>query len=574
MLAGLTQAVPMLSEDPSISDVVDNSLPRPEDSVTSKELKQVLRDMGNYENEEESRKRQIVLGHLSEIFKDWCYHRILKQPGMEEEMARAAGGKIFTFGSYRLGVHGTGSDLDVLCVSPRFLTRPDFESSFFETLKKQPQISKITSVFTAKVPLIKIVFDGVSIDLLFASLPSYGTVGDELRDLQDDRVLENCDEPTIFSLNGCRNTDMTLELVPNRERFKTTLRAIRVWSKRRGVYSNVMGFPGGAAWSTLVAKVCKMYPNQKPSQLVQKFFKVYDIWDWTQPVCLKPVDFKNVQTKIKNGIEKAVMVVMTPANPSFNSTSNVTPASHRVIKEEIHLAYKVTTDILNGTASWMDLFEDVDFFQQFNHFIAVEILAKTPAEFERWQGSVMSRIRVLIYDELEKLKPSPQVRILPREFPLTDPQWPDSGTYYVGLKFLKQKNPDPSRRVDLRIPVSNFIVHTLRELREADSKHLSDIRIKYLVRANLPPEVTQAMRKIPLTSIRKRYREESASVVPDPLKKAKIEEVEEEGQDAEVKEAQPETMQDVVVNHIPMPIAERPTQQPELHLKIRKISKQ
>ena len=59
-------------EDTPQSDVVDPSLPVPEDTTTTKELKQVLHDMGNYENQEESQKRQIVLGHLSEIFKDWC----------------------------------------------------------------------------------------------------------------------------------------------------------------------------------------------------------------------------------------------------------------------------------------------------------------------------------------------------------------------------------------------------------------------------------------------------------------------------------------------------------------------
>lgn len=565
---------PSAPDETPQSDVVDPSLPLPEDSTTTKELKQVLHDMGNYENQEESQKRQIVLGHLSEIFKDWCYHRILKQPGMDEEMARAAGGKIFTFGSYRLGVHGIGSDLDVLCVSPRFLTRADFERDLYETLKKQPQISKITAVFSARVPIIKIVFDGVSIDLLFASLASQGRVGDELKDLQDDGLLENCDEATILSLNGCRNTDMTLELVPHLERFKTTLRAIRSWSKRRGVYSNVMGFPGGAAWATLVAKVCKMYPNQKPSQLVHKFFKVYDMWDWTQPVCLKPVDQKSIQTKFKIGLDKAVMVIMTPALPSFNSTSSVTLASHRVIKEEIHLAHKVTTDIVNGRASWMDLFEDVDFFQQFNHFLAVEILAKTSADYERWSGSVLSRMRVLIYDELDKLRPSPQVRILPREFPLSDQQWPESGTYYIGLKFLKQKNPDPIRRVDLRIPVANFIVHTLREMRE-EIKHVADIRIKYLVQANLPQDVVQVMRKCPLTSIRKRYREEPAAAVPDPTKKPRLDEEELGAEpDAEVKEEPLEALQDIVVQQIPVQVAERPVQQAELALKIKKINKQ
>lgn len=45
---------------------------------------------------------------------------------MTESMARAAGGKIFTFGSYRLGVYGPGSDIDTLVVVPKHVSRADF----------------------------------------------------------------------------------------------------------------------------------------------------------------------------------------------------------------------------------------------------------------------------------------------------------------------------------------------------------------------------------------------------------------------------------------------------------------
>jgi poly(A) polymerase len=43
--------------------------------------------------------------------------------GLSETAANAAGGKIFTFGSYRLGVHRPGSDIDTVCVVPRHVSR-------------------------------------------------------------------------------------------------------------------------------------------------------------------------------------------------------------------------------------------------------------------------------------------------------------------------------------------------------------------------------------------------------------------------------------------------------------------
>lgn len=41
------------------------------------------------------------------MVKEFVY-RVSKMKGFPDSLAREAGGKIFTFGSYRLGVHGSG----------------------------------------------------------------------------------------------------------------------------------------------------------------------------------------------------------------------------------------------------------------------------------------------------------------------------------------------------------------------------------------------------------------------------------------------------------------------------------
>jgi len=51
--------------------------------------------------------REMALATLSDLFKDFVYSVSVRR-GLEESLARESGGKIFTFGSYRLGVHGPG----------------------------------------------------------------------------------------------------------------------------------------------------------------------------------------------------------------------------------------------------------------------------------------------------------------------------------------------------------------------------------------------------------------------------------------------------------------------------------
>ena len=157
---------------------------------------------------------------------------------MDERLAQEAGAAIFTFGSFRLGVHGRGADIDTLLVVPRHIGREEFFRELYDILKTDPLTSEIVAVPDAYVPVMKFVYDGVDIDLLFAQL-ALTSIPANL-DLLDDTLLRNLDEKSVLSLNGVRVTDSILSLVPNIPTFRTALRTIKKWAKARGIYSNVM----------------------------------------------------------------------------------------------------------------------------------------------------------------------------------------------------------------------------------------------------------------------------------------------------------------------------------------------
>jgi len=87
--------------------------------------------------------RELVLGRVAALVKKFV-HRVCVQRGLSEVAAAAAGGKIFTYGSYRLGVHGPGSDIDTCCVVPKHVAREDFFLVFEPMLKEFEGVTEVS----------------------------------------------------------------------------------------------------------------------------------------------------------------------------------------------------------------------------------------------------------------------------------------------------------------------------------------------------------------------------------------------------------------------------------------------
>ncbi len=91
-----------------ITPPVSTAEPTQRDRDITASLVETLTALGQFEPETEATKRQVVLAQLSQLFKTFVRETSLKK-GLPESIADEAGGKIFTFGSYRLGVHGAGA---------------------------------------------------------------------------------------------------------------------------------------------------------------------------------------------------------------------------------------------------------------------------------------------------------------------------------------------------------------------------------------------------------------------------------------------------------------------------------
>ncbi|KAI0322506.1 poly-A polymerase [Amylostereum chailletii] len=359
-------------------------------------------------------KREIVLGRVAALVKAFVKNVSMAQ-GFSEAQAVAAGGKIFTFGSYRLGVHGPGSDIDTLCVVPKHISREDFFDVFESMLREVEGVSDVSAVPDAYVPIIKSEISGIPIDFLMARL-ALSSIPDDLS-LQDDNLLRNLDERCIRSVNGSRVTDEILRLVPNVSVFRDALRCIKLWANRRAIYSNVNGFLGGVAWAMLVARICQLYPNAIAGAIVSRFFIIMYQWSWPQPVLLKQIEEGPLQVRVWNpklypADRSHRMPIITPAYPSMCATHNVTASTQMIMTEEFkkgpassslvrtyteaYAGADIVDKVIVGTAEWSQLFEKHDFFDKYRYYL--QIIASTgTAELQiKWAGTVESRLRQLV----------------------------------------------------------------------------------------------------------------------------------------------------------------------------------
>ncbi|XP_047179862.1 nuclear poly(A) polymerase 4-like isoform X1 [Vigna umbellata] len=456
---GSSEGVGTSSKQYGITKPISMAGPTVYDLHRTLELEKFLAISGLYENNEEAAKREEVLYRLGQIVKHWV-KQLTRLKGYTDQMVEDANAIIMTFGSYRLGVHGPGADLDTICIGPSYVNREeDFFYTLHDILANMEEVSELQPIPDAHVPVMKFKFDGISIDLLYASI-SRLIVPEDLV-ISDITLLHNVDEPTVRSLNGCRVADQILKLVPNIEHFRTTLRCLKFWAKRRGIYSNVTGFLGGVNLALLVARVCQLYPNAVPSMLVSRFFRVYTQWGWPTPVMLCPIEENQLGFSFwhprKNPRDRShLMPIITPVYPCMNSSYNVSTSTLRVMMEQFQFGNKICGDVELNKGCWEDLFEPYSFFESYTNYLQVDVVAADVDDLRNWKGWVGSRLRQLTLmierDTFGKLQCHPYHH----EYMDTSRQSAHCA-FFVGLQRKKGEVVQEGQQFDIRGTIDEFL---------------------------------------------------------------------------------------------------------------------
>lgn len=466
--------------------IVDGSTPSPPELAFDATLASYGSTHVPLESEIGIRTRERVLVKMGELHREWV-RSVAKKRGLNEDATESAGGQLFTSGSYRLGVHEPGADIDTIAVAPNICTREDFFGSGYvppnliegeeedgepqrdpdslaERVRRHPDVTNFVPVENAAVPILTFDWEGINIDLLFARLAASSVPSNF--DVDDDAVLSGVDPATEKSLNGPRVTNLIAALVggtPERyQTFLTVVRLVRKWAKNRGLYSNKMGYWGGVNINIAVALVLQLYPNACPASLLRKFFLVFKSWRWPNPVMLTKPHDAELGLPVWNSHQAATMrqvaPMITPAYPAMNSTLSVSRQTLQILHEEFcrgHIIVdRLYKDFQRGDGTldeeevesgemWKDLFEPSDFFIGYPHYLSLCIVGPTQRDAQAWAGFVESRLRKLVSDMLGRSLPLSKIQLWPKKFDacvadrtalLTHAQRANSITYFIGFR--------------------------------------------------------------------------------------------------------------------------------------------
>lgn len=89
------------------------------------------------------------------------------------------------------------------------------------------------------------------------------------------------------SFNGYLCNANIQKNVPDYAIYRNFLRVVKLWAKRRCIYSAMFGYLTGISCAVMVAKIHQDHPDYDVADLIYKFFEEYSRSDWKNPVTIR-----------------------------------------------------------------------------------------------------------------------------------------------------------------------------------------------------------------------------------------------------------------------------------------------
>ncbi|KAM3184549.1 hypothetical protein ACTXT7_008128 [Hymenolepis weldensis] len=329
-------------------------------------LQQTIEKMGHFDSVDKDSKRRKNIYLLESIANSWIRSEAkrLRYPKIRDSYR----GKLFTIGSYRLGVHSRFDDIDVILVIPSWIAsnnirNVDVYDRFSEQLMRnsQTQYAQVVNCYDKRS--IRTEIGDTKFDIIIAE-----TIEDnvsnkfKIPEKNDHSFWEN--EKDINCINEVVNARFALDMVYSKPVYRTALKAIRLWARKRGFYSKPLGYLNGVGLAIMTCRICQLFPMESAERIVYHFFRIYSQWDWLKPV--------KIRSDTKFWRKSDQMTVVTACIPSENVLSHVTNSGRTLISEAIIGGFGIMKKIMRSFSPWSYLFKTEN-FPVYPRYIAITV---------------------------------------------------------------------------------------------------------------------------------------------------------------------------------------------------------
>lgn len=341
------------------------------------------------------------------------------------------------------------------------------------------------------MPLIRLTLYGVQIDLLLSIISrDFMLKNPDFFEVDNNCEINFPSNPQeLRSVNGYRTAlYLKRKYVEKYKNYRATLKAIKHWAMNKGIYSQIYGYLGGAAFSIMLAKICQLYPNYSALQLLDRFFFIYANWVWSISVIIE-------KTKSLERPLESEMAILTPLEPHMNAGHYISKITSNITRKHLRSASKLIQEINKGKKTWMDLFAPADFFNDYRNFIEISVMGEKLEDFVPWKGNIESKIRKFIQnlEQHSEISHGLEVNPYPKAFASKHPSFKHCSKYYIGIKCSPSSTINDHFEIDLTQSVRGFL-ELLENYPEIDKKAPKEINIGFthITKENIPQDILEA----------------------------------------------------------------------------------
>ena len=102
-----------------------------------------------FETPEFMKIRTKSIQYLQDIVEKWYIMVGTEIKNMDRNLLESKKAKLLVFGSYKLGVHFDGTDIDTICVFPTFISKDEFLDGFKAYITGKDNITDVIKIHEA-----------------------------------------------------------------------------------------------------------------------------------------------------------------------------------------------------------------------------------------------------------------------------------------------------------------------------------------------------------------------------------------------------------------------------------------